>query len=167
VNPRHRIYFVDTSYLLELYKVPDCFDETAALQVRKRFEGAWRRGDRLFVPIGCLLEYGNHVANIKNQQLRENWARLLHKVVVDVLDPKKPSRPFTLTEAPEIDGVELLVRNWCDKHVSAPRGLVDAAIAEKAAAFKRERSFGNPVHIWTRDRRLKGVEPDPEPNPFV
>jgi hypothetical protein len=160
VNPNHRIYFVDTSYLDELYAVPNFSDAQGVPEVRKRFERAWKAKDRLFVPLGCLLEYGNHVAKIKSDHDRARWAKHLHEVVVQVLDPTKQTRPFVLTEAPALDDTELLVRIWCNKHV-------DAATAEKAAAFKRERAFGNPVHIWTRDRRLKVVEPDPEPDPFV
>lgn len=163
----HRIYFVDTSYLLELYAVPGFSDVRAVEEVRKRFARAWKAKDRLFVPLGCLLEYGNHVADIKNDDHRAKWAHSLHEIVTEVLDTKRKSRPFILTEAPELSEAEALVRTWKDKHVRAPRGLVDAATAEKAAAFKRTHAFGNPVHIWTRDRRLKGVEPDPEPDPFI
>jgi hypothetical protein len=163
----HRIYFVDTSYLDELYAVPGFSDVQAIPQVRKRFELAWKAKDRLFVPLGVLLEFGNHIAKIRNDHDRAKWARHLHEVVVAALDPTKQSRPFVLTEAPALDDTELLVRLWRDKHVNAPRELVDAATAEKAAAFKRERAMGNPVHIWTRDQRLKRVEPDHEPDAFV
>lgn len=114
-----------------------------------------------------LLELGNHIADIKNPSDRNKWATTLHEVIEEVLDDAKLTRQFTLVEAPKLANVEPLVRAWRDRHVVAPRGLVDAATAEKAALFKRDRSLGNPVHIWTRDRRLKGVEPDPEPDPFI
>lgn len=167
MKPSHRIYFVDTSYLLEFYAVPDYSDTLAVPEVRRRFKQAWDAKDRLIVPLGCLLEYGNHVADIKNESNRMKWAKLLHQHVSEALDKTKRSRPFILTDAPELDASELLVRTWSERHVKAPRGLVDAATAEKAAQFKRDHAFGNPVHIWTRDRRLKGVEPDHEPDPFV
>lgn len=167
MKSKHRIYFVDTSYLLELYAVPGFSDAHAVVEVRRRFKQAWKARDRLFVPLGVLLEYGNHVADIKNLAHRIRWAEALHRLVSEVLDTTRISRPFILTEAPELAEAEALVRTWAEKHVRAPRGLVDAATAEKAAAFKRTHALGNPVHIWTRDRRLKGVEPDPEPDPFI
>lgn len=122
MKPTHRIYVVDTSYLLELYRVPGWCDADAIPEIRKRFKRAWKQGDRLFLPLGCLLEYGNHVADIKDAHDRAKWAQLLHELVVEILDDTKQSCPFTLTEAPEIKSVELLVRNWRNKHVAAPRG---------------------------------------------
>lgn len=53
------------------------------------------------------------------------------------------------------------------RHLPATRGLVDAATIEEAKRFKSERAVGRPVHIWTLHRRLKGAEPDPEPDPFI
>ena len=167
VTGQHRIYFVDTSYLLELYAVPGCFDPHAKEIVRSRFAEAWRRADRLFVPLGCLLEFGNHIADLRSPSDREKWAKLLHDRVVEALDPAAKQRQFAVVEAPLLTDLSLLVSDWRAKHVAAPRGLVDAATVEKARSEKRQRALGNPVHIWTRDRRLKGVEPDPEPDPFV
>ncbi len=163
----HRVYFVDTSYLLELYAVPGFSDALAKEPVRSRFNGAWNRGDRIFLPLGCLLELGNHIANINNLADREKWAGFLQDLVTEALDPLAKQRRFVLVEAPSLEELQVLVASWKTRHVTAPRGLVDAATAEKARAFKRERAVGNPVHIWTRDRKLKGVEPDPEPDPFV
>jgi len=167
VIPAHRVYFVDTSYLLELYAVPGFSDPAATTAVRTRFAGAWTRGDRLFVPLGCLLEFGNHIADIKNPSDRVKWAKQLHDLVVEALDTGTKLRRFALVEAPPLNDIQLLVADWRKNHVTVPRGLVDAATVEKARRFKRERAVGNPVHIWTRDRRLKGVEPDPEPDPFI
>ena len=37
----HRVYFVDTSYLLELYVVPGYSDPGKAAAVRERRKGDW------------------------------------------------------------------------------------------------------------------------------
>ena len=163
----HRIYFVDTSYLLELYRVPGYFDERATGPIRSRFATAWRRDDRLFVTLGCLLEYGNHIADLRNPSDRDRWAKLLEERVAEALDPQVRQRQFVVLEAPPLAELLRLVADWRSRHVTAPRGLVDAATVEKASWFKRERALGRPVHIWTLDRKLKGAEPDPEPDPFV
>lgn len=163
----HRIYFVDTSYLLELYAVPGFNDPQAKDVIRAKFKDAWTRSDRLLVPLGCLLEFGNHIAALKSPGERDKWAGQLHELVDEALEPGRKLRRFVIVEAPPLDDLCRLVKDWCTSHVTAPRGLVDAATAERAKAFKRDRAMGNPVHIWTRDRKLKGVEPDAEPNPFV
>lgn len=165
--PGHRCYFVDTSYLLELYAVPGFSDPAAVAAVRARFAAAWSRGDRLFVPLGCLLELGNHIANVHNVPQRKKWAGVLVEQVREAMDDRAKQRPFVLVDAPPMTAVLDLVRQWSEKHVASPRGLVDAATAIEAARFKRERAMGAPVHIWTRDRLLKGVEPDAEPDAFV
>lgn len=165
--PDHRCYFVDTSYLTELYAVPGFSDPAAVTAIRARFTTAWSRGDRLFVPLGCLLELGNHITNVHNAPQRKKWAGVLVEQVRQAMDDRAKQRPFTLVDAPPMSAVLDLVRQWSEKHVAAPRGLVDSATAIEAARFKRDRAMGAPVHIWTRDRLLKGVEPDPEPDAFV
>ncbi|MDO9018301.1 MAG: hypothetical protein Q8S73_20740 [Deltaproteobacteria bacterium] len=165
--PDHRCYFVDTSYLTELYRVPGFSDPAASAVIRARFGAAWARGDRLFVPLGCLLELGNHIANIHNAPQRKKWAGVVVEQVRLAMDERASQRPFVLVDAPPMSAVLDLVRQWSERHVAAPRGLVDSATAIEAARFKRDRSMGAPVHLWTRDRLLKVVEPDPEPDPFV
>jgi len=51
------IYVVDTSYLLELFRVPkDSTDESHA-KVKSKFSEANERGDRLYVPLPVLFPY--------------------------------------------------------------------------------------------------------------
>ncbi len=167
MTDRPRCYFVDASYLLELYAVPLFSDPEAIAAVRRRFGAAWKRGDRLLVPLGCLLELGNHIADIKNEPQRARWSGLLLDDVRDAVSDRARLRKFALVQAPPLERVLGLVEAWTTSHVREARGLVDTATAVAAREHKRERALGMPVHIWTRDRRPKGVEPDPEPDPFL
>ena len=78
-------------------------------QVRARFEDAWRRRHRLFVPLGCLLEFGNHIADLKNPSDRDKWALLLQEVVVEALDPRAKERRFAIVDAPLLENLPSLV----------------------------------------------------------
>jgi hypothetical protein len=163
-----RCYFVDTSYLLEHYRVPGRHDLQASVIVRGKFKNAWDVGDTLFLPAVCVLELGNLIAELKKLDERRRHAALLRDDVVRSLSNDR-IRPFTVLEAPSLQDLPALLASWVGGHVDAPRGLVDAALAERAREHKRRHTSSLPVlvHIWTRDRQLKGIEPDPEPDPFV
>jgi len=158
---------VDTSYLLELYRVPGCFDEAKATAIRQRWGDALRRRDRLYVPLGCIFETGNHVADLKVPEQRKRWAAILRR---DVESAIKLARPFVVIDAPPRDELPPLIIEWEKHHVAhgRPRGLVDVATIVAAKRIKAERGFAlMGVHIWTRDRALKGAEPDPEQDPVL
>lgn len=167
MSPSHRVFFVDTSYLLELYRVPGFHDGAASAVIREKFRAARERGDRRFVPLGCLFETGNHIAGLNTEAHRAKWANVLLKDVVAATDDALGDRPFVLVPAPALHEVRALIASWADRHCSHARGLVDTAIAEAATTFKKTRAMGAPVHIWTRDRALKGLEPDAEADAFV
>jgi hypothetical protein len=159
-------YFVDTSYLTELYRVPGRSEAEAVERVRAKFAGAFERGNSIFLPVVCLLELGNHVAQVKNEAEREKVARAIE---ADVLASVGAERKFLVIDAPTVRELAALVRDWVGGHVRERRGLVDAAVIERARRHKtvRKDTASVAVHIWTRDRQLKACEPDPEPDPFL
>lgn len=160
-------YFVDTSYLCELYAIPGRSEPLAIDAVRGKFQAAWTRGEMLFLPVVCILETGNHIAQVNNAEKQGRLARVLTSDVAQALDNRSPMRRFTVVDAPLQGELTRLIQDWCRGHVPCGRGLVDAAVATKAMAFKgRVRSLHS-VHIWSRDRSLKQLEPDAEPDPFI
>lgn len=161
-------YFIDTSYLLEFYGIPGRSQQHAISEIRGRFQAAWEAEHLLFLPAVCVLELGNTIAQLTNPADRQRFAVLLEDDVKTALSASK-MRKFTVLEAPELPLLPTLLDSWRKNHVHAPRGLVDAALADRAAAFKKQRSeiIAVRVHIWTRDRKLKAVEPDAEEGAFV
>ncbi|HEY4273500.1 MAG TPA: hypothetical protein VGM65_15990 [Candidatus Udaeobacter sp.] len=69
------IYVFDTSYLLEL---SDC-GRNAIPKVRDRiremFEAAVKVGARFVVPLPCLFELGDHIADVPHEIKRNELAR--------------------------------------------------------------------------------------------
>lgn len=165
-----RACVLDTSYLLELYGVPGFSDVAAKVEIRSRFAAANREGVIFFVPLPCLLELANHVADCRGGALREKLLRLLAD---DVRTSRSGKGPWTVTPA-DLDVLDQLVDSLPDELARTGRkqrgfGLTDAYTAHEAARLKqreRDRGTGRCIHIWTRDRALKAREPDPEGNPF-
>ena len=66
------IYVVDTNYLLELFSVPKSSSETAIIEVKKRFKNAAENGALFMVPLPCIFELGNHIADVDDGNIRYN-----------------------------------------------------------------------------------------------
>ncbi len=162
-----RVYIIDTSYLLELYAVPGSCEDQAVEEVRKRFESATRVGSRLFVPSGCLFELCNHVADVRGGETRSELAR---KIADDVEASFSDDYfPWRLAPAEAHRELRLQMRRFAKEYVVQGIGLTDTQVVEIAANQKKRYGggLGYFVHIWTRDRTLKALEPDPEPRAFV
>lgn len=161
---------VDTSYLLELLKVPDYFDPLFSEQVKRRFKDAAEAGHRLFVPFAVVFEVANHIADGRHDARRKELAEMLAKTVRQSVET---ATPWIITPAGEdillhLSELPRLCEVYAEELAIQRIGLSDTAIIEEARRLKAKySSFGTKIHIWTKDRRMKKHEPDPEPNPLV
>ena len=73
------IWIVDTSILLEILDVPGfCQDRQAIVE---QYERRLRNNDRFQLPMGVAIETGNHIADVKDGNLRRDRAvRFAHRV---------------------------------------------------------------------------------------
>jgi predicted nucleic acid-binding protein len=165
------VLVVDTSYLLEVLKVPKLFDPSFAERVKQRFGKAIKGGHRLFVPFPVVFEVANHIAGVRDDGLRKGLAKNLAKTIRSSV---QNSSPWIITPAAPGDVLfrlsELL--SLCEVYaqdmVARRVGLSDTAIIEEARRLKdKYNQPGDRVHIWTRDHGLKAYEPDPEPEPLL
>jgi hypothetical protein len=160
------IYVIDTSYLLELFGCGRDSNKAASDEVRKRFKQANTAGGRFYVPLPCLFELGDHVADVKHAELREKLVKELVSTVQTSINSCKPWR-ITPTGSPETILPKLLER-FAPVAIKQSIGLVDAFTWDEAARLKTKLAEVKArVHIWTNDRNLKGKEPDVEANPFL
>ena len=161
-----RVYVIDTSYLMEIYRVPGGSDARSGRVVKRRFGEAIRGQARLFVPVGCVFELCNHVAGVRDGRSRRELAA---KIAADVTTAIGQSVPWSITPAGSHDDLLRQVSRFADTYASQGVGLTDTQVAETAARLKDRFAdgLGYAVHIWTRDARLKALEPDPERSPFV
>ncbi|MBM4396470.1 MAG: hypothetical protein FJ087_12380 [Deltaproteobacteria bacterium] len=160
------VYVIDTSYLLEIYRVPGFSDERDSEAVRRRFRGAADAGARFYVPVAALFELADHIADVRNGEARQ---RLADRVVADIHNSLHHSTPWVLTPPCTIDDVLRLTKAFQLEFAKAGVGLSDTVVIEEARRLKTDR-YKHPshfVHIWTKDGRMKPSEPDPEPRPFL
>lgn len=170
-----RLIVVDTSYLLELFRVPRCSDPDAFASVFSKFEQADGVNAQLFVPLPVLFELGNHIADVKDGGPRY---RLVGELVGAVGVWLSGESAFTIVssmdDARTVEDFCCALKGLTDRFAElAPyrHGLTNTAVAQEAARLKDRHPSGSVkkvlVHIWTRDRRLKALEPDAEAVAFV
>lgn len=160
------LYVIDTSYLIELFACGRDSNPTASAKVRQRFKLANAGGGRFFVPLPCLFELGDHIADVGHDELRK---KLVENLVSTVQSSLGSSKPWTITPTgtPETVLPKLMERFA----LAAPKekiGLVDVFTWEESVRLKGKFSeLKSRVHIWTNDRNLKRKEPDAEANPYL
>ncbi len=160
------LYVIDTSYLIEIAGCGRDSQPKASAVVRARFIKAAKQGARFFVPLPCLFELGNHIADVDHIAERHRLAGWLCATVATCL---RTARPWiiTPTQSPE-DVLPPLLERFVPLASKQQIGLVDAFTVDEAKRLKV--SYGtlkNSVHIWTNDGPLKKLEPDAEPDPYL
>lgn len=159
------ILVVDTSYWLEWYGVPDFCDPVHMRQVRAKFAALKDvPGSRLFVPLPVVFEVANHIADSSGDR-----HRLAEQFKEHVLRALGSSAGVPFKVSPGVDPASLreLLAAFAGEFAAGKIGLSDTAIVYEARRLKEKYGAACPVHIWTKDCRLKAQEPDPEPAPFV
>lgn len=160
------LYVIDTSYLIELFACGRDSNPKASTEVRRRFKQANAGGGRFYVPLPCLFELGDHIADVGHDEVRK---KLVESLVLTVRSSLASCTPWTITPtgAPETVLPKLLER-FAPVAIKQKIGLVDAFTWEESVRLKAKLSeLKARVHIWTNDRNLKGKEPDSEANPYL
>ncbi len=160
------IFVIDTSYLLELFAVPDASDPSAVEEVRRRYRDAVAGDARLFVPLPCLFELANHIVDVRDGSVSHRLANHLTKQVRASIED---DGEWTLVPLREAGHFPRLWDRFAQEFARQGVGLTDTCVIEEARRLKRERYGGSlfTVHIWTRDQALKAYEPVREEDPFV
>ncbi len=158
------VLVIDTSYLTELYKVPSYFSPAAHAEVKARFDRALKTTSRFFVPFPAIFEVANHIVDGRDGRA---VVPLAQRFVADVLASFERASPFIITPHIDEESLKALLRVFSGEHAHQRIGLTDGSMIEEARRLKKKYGTQAQVHIWTKDRRLKAHEPDPEPNPFV
>jgi hypothetical protein len=160
------VYVIDTSYLVELFGCGRFSNQAASKAVRERFKSANKTGGRFFVPLPCLFELGDHVADVGHDDLRAKLAKQLAETVRDSLISNKP---WTITPTGSPGSILPALMERFEPLASKQKvGLVDTFTLCEAVRLKQSlQAFKARVHIWTNDRSLKGQEPDCKPDPYL
>ena len=160
------IYVVDTSYLIELAGCGRDSNPEASRRVRELFDTVGKGGGRFFVPLPCLFELGDHIADVGHGENRIQLAAWLQKTVEASLTNRTPWQ-ITPTGKPE-EVLPALLERFKGLAGERKLGMVDSFIIHEAERLKGNLTrYKARVHIWTNDRPLKACEPDRDPDPYL
>ncbi len=161
-----RVYVIDTSYLLELFAVPGHSTKESRDEIKSRIAAAAQSGARLYVTVPSIYELANHISHVSNGNARRSLAEQVRNTVLSSLDA---GTPWTIIPSQQPDIFKNLIESFVDNHVIQGIDLSDSTLIDEARRLKRER-YGGPgwrVHIWTKDKNLKALEPDNEPGAYL
>lgn len=164
----NRIFVVDTSYLLELFKIGGDWEEQAHQIIKQKFDDEQQAGSQFYFPIPVLFELANHIADASNrQQVIKSFMGLIDNCLDDDI-------PYFITPCSNADSIKEFIQDLCliinrfsDEFVSQKLGLTDVSIISEAERLKERYKLSCKVHIWTRHNSLNARQPDEEQNPFV
>lgn len=148
------IVIVDTSILLNVLNVPN-FNRDRQV-VLEQFRQCINRNATLLVPLGAVLEAGNHVAQLGDGNKRWHHAKRFRDQMGKALAGEAP---WALVPLPDREQLKDWLQEFPD---SAKRkaGLVDLSII-KAWQGACKRHPLSPVRIWSLDKDLQGYDYNP------
>lgn len=165
---------LDTSYLLEMYRVPGKHDAIAHETILSRAAAHIAARGRIYVPVQVIFEFANHIAAVTDGAIRHELAQKLKSAVESSLSRKIPwiILPLKATEVLEelTNALLALCGVFAKEYAVQGIGLTDVTIVDAANHLATVAARYPPpakIHIWTRDVALKAREPDTEPNAFV
>lgn len=87
------VAILDTSWLLELYRVPGYFKESRTLPVRTETAGLIEAGCELFVTVPVLFEVASHITHVRDGRRRHTLGEKLRD---DIISSFKRESPWTI-----------------------------------------------------------------------
>ncbi|ACL01824.1 hypothetical protein Dalk_0114 [Desulfatibacillum aliphaticivorans] len=158
-------YVVDTNYLCELFKVGGKCSYAGHAEVKSRFKKGVQAKARFYVPLPCIFELGNHIAQISKGDSRKKIAKALCAVVKTSIEG---NGPWIIKPSEDIHNtISRLCDVFSQDFVQQQIGLTDSFAISEASHLKKKYKNDYKVHIWTTDSSLKSREPDKEPNPYT
>lgn len=171
ISRRH--YVIDTGYLDELYSIDQRSKSESIAEVKRRVGECIERNDILYVPLPVLFEVGGHIAAVKSGERRRVLAERLRGAVTLSCNDRLP---WVIRgggdAAPRLmDALQRCCEEFAESFAAAGESLTDVAVIHEARRLKKElaaqRDRRHFVHVWTRDRAVKAMEPDREEDSFV
>lgn len=159
------VYVLDTSYLLELFGVPGCSNDETSTEIRKRFSQAVEDDSRFYVPYACICEVGKHISEVGDGRSRRRLAKILCDTIKTSVNDNSP---WIITPANVLESILDTCREFVGKYVVNGIDLADSSVIHEAERLRKKYSgLDYKIHIWTKARDLKALEPDSEDVPFL
>ena len=146
------LVIVDTSWLLELYRVPGFYQETRTEGVVKATVDSVNDGGELFVTVPVLFEVANHITHVRNGTRRRDLSAKFRNDIKSSFDRESPWTIIT-------SGEDILLRaedviQLADRFLGASGpnySFADISIIDLA---EKIRSRGQSVRIMSFDGQL-------------
>ena len=84
------VAILDTSWLLELYRVPGYFEESRTPHVRNEIADMGKAGYELFVTVPVLFEVASHITHVRDGHRRRTLGKKLLEDITKSFDKKEP-----------------------------------------------------------------------------
>lgn len=144
---------LDTSWLLELYRVPGYFDESRTVPVRTQTAEIIDAECELFVTVPVLFEVASHINHVRNGDLRRSLGERLLNDVTSSIDRESPWTIATVGEEILLrsEDVIRLAQRFIDS--AGPNySFADISIIDLATELRRP---GRTVRILAFDEQLR------------
>ena len=154
------VLVIDTSYLLELYRVPGYFNNRTHKAIKAKFATAIEQKSLRYVPFPVILDVANHIVDGRDDGPRKQLADLF---VGHVLQSFDSAQPFVITPALDEASLKELLRRFANEFASERVGLTDTTIIHEANRLEQKHGKSHDVHIWTKIdvSRLASLIPNP------
>ena len=148
------IVIVDTSILLNILDVPS-FNQYREV-VFEQFEQCIDRDATLLVPLGVVLESGNHIAQLGDGNKRRHHAKKFRDQMGKALAGEAPWNLVPLPDHKQLNGWLNAFPDFAQGKV----GLVDLSIIKEWEAACQRHSLSH-VRIWSLDADLEAYDRRP------
>jgi len=151
-----KIVLVDSSVLLNILNVPGRNQRRQeTLDTLKQHVDA---GDRLYLPLACIIETGNHLARLSDGHDRRRLAEAFASKVTEAIENRAPWQIVPTGGSDQSDWSDL--RNWLARFPDdATRGLsfTDAIIIYVYDTYCKKSRMSH-VCVWALDSHLHGLD---------
>lgn len=133
-----RIYVIDTSYLLELYRVPGHSSKAFYREIASRLREAIEPDARLYAPFPVIFELANHIAHVEKGARR---IALAEKLSGDIRSSAETGIPWVIAQGPnknvllELSGLLEWIEDFGSAYAAQGLGLSDLAVVKQADAL--------------------------------
>ena len=149
------IRFIDTSIMTNLLLIPTRCDK--AQEIRDEFDRAVTAGDNLILPLATIIETGNHIAHIRDGNLRRLIAGKFAEFIFLSLDNETPWY-YDSCELSKND-LRYIVDHFPQKAMEQV-GMGDVSIICQYENFKEKNGAIGVIMIWSDDTHLQMYRED-------
>lgn len=141
------IRIMDTSVYLALLRVPKHAAKVRSEELSRELEKYVNDNDIIIIPIGTIIESGNHIARAIDGRRYE----IVERFVQDILAAIEQRAPYSIGQL----GNEDQLKSWLISFKSHAESNIEFGDVICIEEYKIWSELGRPVEIWSDDECLK------------